>query len=757
VDDKGALRLVRTPAMTAADNHIEQTTLVSVGADGSSRCERTAVFHGQAALSQRDAWMEVPPGERRRLLTSELQDANSRTRLVRLAIDDKRLEDFDQPVLARISFEIADHFSGDSDKEGAVAESKLWGKLLSYNLDYDRTVPLELYAPFELHHRYVITLPPAYHFETVPRERTLRCKWGSFKLSVKADEEEGRRVELEMHGRLDKVRIDAADFEEFRKFHEQLGKDYRVWLTLKPTQELEAVPALEAVLAYAPEDSASAAALVRVYEAHNLSKEAKRVLRRARIYRPNDAALWELTVKLADTLEEEEAAYRELVHRFPDEPKYAVALGTTLVDRGDYGAARKVLEPVAQKGTLPAARALAWFELARGSMHEGDARKALDQLDAAAKADAETLNTVPVWMFRGRVLEKLGRAGDAAESYEQAVKVDAEAEEPLLALVRLNWVAKKSEQALDCLRRYTLAVGDEVEGLATAADWHLRLGRYEDAFELASRAREAGFSAPAQRVLGLVYLHQNKYEEALQHLGKADLDAEVLEGILRCDLAVGRLTDALEQAGQSTKVKDPSPRLGQLVEAVGQLIATRTALLNKVHPPMQKEEACKRAIDHYVCADYGYRDGRAPELVERLLQGAFPEGIDLGPAFGLRGMLSLEKGRLSKALADAERALPLAPEDARGWYVRGRVRLERGNKDALTDLEKAVELSRRQDAAILHWYAVALAQAGRAAEALTVEREAAQRNPNDSDIDAQLRELEKTQSGSTPKGGGSGS
>jgi hypothetical protein len=33
--------------------------------------------------------MDVPAGERRRLMTSELQDSNSRTRLVRLVIDDK--------------------------------------------------------------------------------------------------------------------------------------------------------------------------------------------------------------------------------------------------------------------------------------------------------------------------------------------------------------------------------------------------------------------------------------------------------------------------------------------------------------------------------------------------------------------------------------------------------------------------------------------------------------------------------------------
>ena len=42
VDDKGAIRLERTPALTADDNRIVQTTNVYVAPDGSSRCEREA-------------------------------------------------------------------------------------------------------------------------------------------------------------------------------------------------------------------------------------------------------------------------------------------------------------------------------------------------------------------------------------------------------------------------------------------------------------------------------------------------------------------------------------------------------------------------------------------------------------------------------------------------------------------------------------------------------------------------------------------
>ena len=91
VDDKGAIRLVRTPPMTLDDNRFDQTTHVHVGIDGSSRCAREVVTHGTAAMGQRDTFLEVPAGERRRQVTSELLDSNSRTRLVRLTFDEAAL------------------------------------------------------------------------------------------------------------------------------------------------------------------------------------------------------------------------------------------------------------------------------------------------------------------------------------------------------------------------------------------------------------------------------------------------------------------------------------------------------------------------------------------------------------------------------------------------------------------------------------------------------------------------------------------
>jgi tetratricopeptide (TPR) repeat protein len=129
---------------------------------------------------------------------------------------------------------------------------------------------------------------------------------------------------------------------------------------------------------------------------------------------------------------------------------------------------------------------------------------------------------------------------------------------------------------------------------------------------------------------------------------------------------------------------------------------------------------------------------------EKLLGTAFQDGMELGPALALRGLWELEKGRLSKAAQDAERALRLSPKEARGFYVRGRVRLERQDANALTDLVQAAQLSRRSDAAILHWLAAAQFKAGKLDEAIATEQEAIKLNAHEPEFQEQLREFQKS-------------
>src|SRR5437879_2124811 len=91
---------------------------------------------------------------------------------------------------------------------------------------------------------------------------------------------------------------------------------------------------------------------------------------------------------------------------------------------------------------------------------------------------------------------------------------------------------------------------------------------------------------------------------------------------------------------------------------------------------------------HATCASLrAWSEGKAARG-ELLLSKAEAEGRDLGPVRGLRAVMLLERGRLRRALVEAERAIVLSPTEARGWYVRGRVRLERAAAGALADLQK---------------------------------------------------------------------
>jgi tetratricopeptide (TPR) repeat protein len=744
VDEKGAIRRVRTPPLTADGNRIEQTTHVWVGADGSSRCERETIAHGSAASAQRDTFLEVPAGERRRQVTAELQDANSRTRLIHLHINEAELRDYDKPVAVRMAFEIANHFTGGPEREGSVADSKVWNKLLGYNLDYERTAALNLSQPFESRHRYHIHLPPAYYVESVPRDTTVRTPWAEFTRTVKVPDNTGsvREIEIEFHLRLNKGVIEPADFEDYRRFHEEVNGAYRASLTLKPANEKTDAPLLEALLHWSPQDSASAAILARLYLTHNQQSEARRVLTRARYYRPDDTELWELSVLAAKTPKEKEAVQRELVRRSPDEPRHALKLGSILVSAGRQKEARDVLEPLAQKGP-PAQQARAYFQLARSYYRQDELKLALEHWEKAAAADHDTVNTVRALHLKGSIYQELGRLKDAEEAYEMALLVNHESELALDSLVRLELAANDRPRALEYLRRYTVAVGDDPAGLLLAAGYYLRLRLYEEALELAGRAGEEHYPGKVHRILGLVHFHRGDAAGAVQHLTQAESGDDVLEALLTAYLTLGRFHEAIERLPAADKIDKPTAGLRRVRKQVRRL-QTRRAELDRVAPPPEgKAEEWAAALDNLTCAEWAWTGGQPRKLIQDLLSRALPKGLEPGPTFALRGRLALESGKVGRALADGEQAIFRSPRDAGGWYVRGRVRLERGDKEALADLAKAADLSDRKDADILHSLADALFRAGRVEQALVAQRAAVQLKPKDAEMAEQLAAFEK--------------
>src|SRR5262249_24393982 len=262
----------------------------------------------------------------------------------------------------------------------------------------------------------------------------------------------------------------------------------------------------------------------------------------------------------------------------------------------------------------------------------------------------------------------------------------------------------------------------------------------------------AGASEKAERVLGLIEFKRGDCARAVPHLEKAGPNAEALDALVRSCLTLGQLSAAGQHALRAVKIARPTEALWATCSQLSALTLPRDKLARELEVPADKQPALTAALDACVCAEWAQANGQPTDRVEMLLRTALGKGVEVGPAYALRGWLALERGRLAKALADAEKALARRPPQARADLVGGRVRLERGAEGALVDLETAAALCQRQDAAVLHWLAAALFQAGRTQEALTTQRRAVELRRGDGEFAEQLRKFEQQ---ATPAGSGS--
>jgi tetratricopeptide (TPR) repeat protein len=769
------LRLMRTPGLTYADNRFVQVTEMHVMPDGTSVSRRAMHYAGLAAVSRRDAWLETPPGERRRQLTAELQDANSASRLNAFHVSDKELANLDKDVTARMDYAIAGHFSGDFDsREGSITDSVVWNRLLAYTLDTDRLVALNLGSPFESLHRYIIRLPPAFRFKSPPEDHEVKSKWGTFAVRVKGGGiMDPQRLEITFHTRLERTHVDPPEFADFQRFHKDVFRHWRAYITIQPANnplELEPLEHWQRMTLGA--DYTSTLILARLYLEVERKKDARRVLARARDLFPDAAELWDLSVKCADTSADEEGLYLEMMRRFPKELKYALGLGSVRVRRSDHDGARDVLLPLTKlprgpRGTNYYAGE-AFVQLAMSAAAQHQPALALAHLDAALDFNRGSIDLV--LPFKARVYEELGRLDDAIDTYRKA----GDAIEVLTALARVELKAGRTRDALDTVRRLVVFGAKDRHALAQAAEFYYEIGKHEDALDVALRARDLGFSDRTQKLLGQIHFHMGDFAKAVFHLERADDSAATRELLLRGLIAQGKLHEAIRQTAPLGNV-DSSLGLREIQATLVHLARRRAAVLHEI-PELQLGVLAKRraevlklvqkaeglsridaaakikslgiptfdafdAVDMLVCTEHLHRTGRPVEEVEKLLSAVFASGVELGPAYALRAQLALDKGKLREALADAELAVHHAPKFADGYYLRGRVRLERGDYGALGDLLRAADLTGYKDGVIVFWLAQAQEYIGRRGEALASLNLAATLLPRDPHVQTYLRKL----------------
>ncbi len=434
-----------------------------------------------------------------------------------------------------------------------------------------------------------------------------------------------------------------------------------------------------------------------------------------------------------------EVAQRELVRSFPDDAKHAIDLGAVLINRGKQEEARKLLEPLTKHAT-PGNRALAHYQLARSHYRRDELKPALDHLNAAVKEDEAAVNTVRVHMLRGQVLEEMGKWREAMDAFNRVLTLDRETTDALDALARLALLDGKKSEALDYLRRYVLAAGDEPAGLLLAAETYRKIDHDGEALDLATRALGSKFRAKAERTIGLVWLKRGDLSQAAAHLAQAEPGPAACEGLLRAHIGLGDLNQAETVLERAAGLDKPTDTLRAAIAICRRLVQRRDALVATL-PDEQKKEG-SAVLSCLVCVEALREDGRPAAAAEEQLL-ALSRGSKLGPVSAWSARQALERGKLTVALTEADRAIVLSPAHAGGYFVRGRVRLERGADGALADLTKAAELSQNADADVLHHLADALHRAGRLQDALVAQRQAVKLKPKDAEMAVQLAVFEK--------------
>ena len=727
VDDK-TIALMMTPKMTAADNRTEMVTRMKLDSSGTSENMRDLTFHGEAANLKRSEWVDVSATERRRLIRTDLLDSNSKISLSEIAIDEKALNRNHEPVRARIVFEVDQHLSGIGELDGSISDNLLWSRLLNATVDPERKLPLELKEPFESKHTFQIEAPLGYRLGVPSADRKYETNWGSFRRTIESTDA-GRRWTVVFHTKLEKTRIDDGDYDAFVRFQERVQAEHRVSLTMKAVEGADVnidIDELKRAYEKKPKDLEIALELAKLYLRADQKSEARRVLATARKEFPKERTILEMTAEAAEGPKEIAAAYQSLVRVFPAEAKYRLELVRRFVASTEYEKAGDLLTPLMTTGE-PSEKAEALMLLARISLDKKDESTAWRRLKEAEAADAETVASVEGLCLRGAIQEARGFTSEALDAYRSALKIDVKDNAAFEGLIRVLIAADKKAEAVKQLRQYVARIEENGGKYGTAAEGFLKLGRLDDAAEM---LEQTGPTEPAIKSLGMAYYVRGRWKDAIKHLSRFQpLQVDSLRPLIMSNLMLGNLNEAISWAIEKRQFEKLPADLEPLLAAVAKMRFTKLRLDMQSAPQQDPT-----AVDQAICADYFYSIGLPVEIVERLLPKE-----DIGHAAPLRAILLLDKGQLSKASIEAEFAIRSIPKDARGWYVRGRVYLERDKLDAAhSDLNKAVELSGSTNGRILHWYATVLLNKKRFHEAEATQLLAAKLLPADAEIKEQL-------------------
>lgn len=470
-------------------------------------------------------------------------------------------------------------------------------------------------------------------------------------------------------------------------------------------------------------------------------------------------------------------------------PQVAAILGALHLEAGRPSRALEILRPLTiEKDADPAAL----FNAGRAALALGLEAEAEDLLKRSAAIEPNT----PAARELGLLLARQGRFANAlpplrgwARSHPDdtearvaaalaavQLKRAPEAEELLSDLpqdlpeVRLLWgkllLLKGELQAAITTLRPLVAGGGagQRDARRAMAEAHLRLGQAAQAIELLA-------DREAQDPAGAVLLAQAYYQSGDVERGLATLEPHVAAGAAtpstglasrialeygRLLIAAGRHSEALPHLEAATRQR-PDDKLGwqalaQALAAAGRREEARAALerfqaLVETEVPLA---ARNMQLERDINDPAGPALNRALSLMlqeryEEALETVRQEGLlspdDIRPPL-LESRILVLLGLANDAVAVAERAIAMEPDNADTHYQRGTARMAlRDFAGAETDLRRALELAPEHTAAMSD-LAVLLAVHGRTDEARRLLERILELRPDDQAAAKALSELE---------------
>ena len=331
--------------------------------------------------------------------------------------------------------------------------------------------------------------------------------------------------------------------------------------------------------------------------------------------------------------------------------KARVHLAVVLRTQKDLQGALDALAPAAAMNPPNAEVSL---EVGRTLAAAGKDEDALQQFEAAAKADAKTPG---VQLEMAMALQRMGRQQEAVPWFQQAIE-----REPKngMALTNLGLALTLTGKGKDALEYFKRALAENPNDPVIYKDLgvcHIQLSAFDEAIEDFKKALELQpYDSQVHYDLGLAYKFKDRTDEAVAELSKAgDMDP---------------------------KLQDPPYTLGILFMQLGRLDEAVTELRRAV--ALRPENGDAWAI----LGSTLKQDSRLPEAADALKKAIPLQPGQPGPRVTLAGVLAEQAGNLSQ---QAEAA------DAAGDHQKAeslRTEMKQLRSEAADYRKEAAELSR---------------------------------------------------------------